>query len=166
MVLTSLQSHYGHNNTNDPHHKQDNERSRHHRHGGHKHRSNSHAHGERKHVSRRHQSSDNNISDPEKNLLIASNNVNNHQIDNNDEINYKPNNNGVFSSKNIKQANRHINSNNVQVLPTQYQHSPSQLITKSSKPTTMAELNAKRSKYQLIYDRGQMTFSLLVASVL
>ena len=107
-------------------------------------------------MSRRNQSSDNNISDPEKNLLIASNNVNTHQNDNNDENNYKPNNNGVFSSKSIKQANRHINNNNVQVLPTQYQHPPSQLITKSSKPTTMAELNAKRSKYQLIYIGGQM----------
>ena len=164
--LYSLQSHYGHSNINDPNHKQDNERSRHHRHGGHKHRSNSHAHGERKHVSRRNQSSDNNISDPEKNLLIASNNVNTHQNDNNDENNYKPNNNGVFSSKSIKQANRHINGNIVQVLPTQYQHPPSQLMTKSSKPTTMAELNAKRSKYQLIYDRGQIICSLLVASVL
>ena len=163
--LYSLQSHYGQNNMNNPSHKQDNERSRHHRHGGHKHRSNSHAHGERKHMSRRNQSSDNNISDPEKNLLIAANNTNNNQIDNNDDSNYKPNNNGVFSSKSIKQSNRHSsNANNNSLLQTQYQHPPSHLINKSSKPTTMAELNAKRSKYQLRYIGGQMIGFVLVTS--
>ena len=139
--------------------KHDNERSRHHRHGGHKHRSNSHAHGERKHVSRKNQSSDNNISDPEKNLLIASNNTNSNPNDNNDDINYKPHNNGVFSSSQLKQAKRNLNNsnaNNNSLLHTQYQHPPSHVINKSSKPTTMAELNAKRSKYQLIYIGGQM----------
>ena len=156
--LYSLQSHYGHNNINNSNGKYNNERSRHHRRGGHKHRSNSHAHGERKHVSQRNQSSDNNNSDPDKNLIIASNSNNNNNIDNNDDSNYKPNNNGVFSSKNIKQANRHLNSSNANnsLLHTQYQHPPSHLINKSSKPTTMAELNAKKSKYQLIYIGGHI----------
>ena len=110
-------------------------------------------------MSRRNQSSDNNISDPEKNLLIASNSTNGNPNDNNDDINYKPHNNGVFSSSQLKQAKRnlnHSNANNNSLLHTQYQHPPSQMINKSSKPTTMAELNAKRSKYQLIYIGGQM----------
>ena len=141
--LYSLQSHYGQNNGNNKH----DGRSNHHRHGGHKHRSNSHAHGERKHVSRRNHSSDNNISDPEKNLVAVSNSVNNN-IDNNNDGNYKPSSNGVFSSKNIKQTSRSTNNNANNSLHFQHQNQPPPQNYKLSKPTTMAELNAKRSKCQ------------------
>ena len=131
--LYSLQSHYGHNNNKHDGHN-------HHRHGGHKHRSNSHAHGERKHIGKRNHSSDNNVSDPEKNLVGVFNNGNNSTTDGN----YKTT--GVFSSKSIKQGSRLNTSNNVNNSVYPQQQQPAQPTYKSSKPTTMAELNAKRSK--------------------
>ena len=163
--LYSLQPNYGQNSNN----RHDGRGNNHHRHGGHKHRSNSHVNGERKQVNKRNHSSDNNISDPEKHLMVSSNSGNNSN-DNSNSSNYKPSNNGVFSSKSIKQANRHMNTNNVNDnAHPQHPISSSkhtQQTYKSSKPTTMAELNAKRSKYQLMYVRGQMICSLLAVSIL
>ena len=136
--LYSLQSHYGHNENNTS--KHDSRGNNHHRHGGHKHRSNSHAHGERKHINRKNTSSDNNhSSDPEKHLVAGSESANHPNDASSNENNYKASGNGVFSSKNIKQSNRHLSGNN-------YPQHQLQQTYKSSKPTTMAELNAKRSK--------------------
>ena len=137
--LYSLQSHYGHGSNNDGH--------SHRRHGGHKHRSNSHVHGERKHIRKNNYSENSaNISDPERNVVGVANSAANNN--NNIDVNYKASNNinGVFSLNGNKQGNHHQTNTSGNNSFHHHQQPPQATTYKSSKPTTMAELNAKRSK--------------------